>query len=195
MITRILAQGGQHSMLMRKLLTAFTIVAAISSVALASPHAASRTKERVKFVRIARNLELKPLAFGSVQQRQWATEFMVKAADLHLELCAPVMHPLEDGNENYNRQLSMQFMMSSAAFMIQHPKVTDPVKIQTAGVEGTLKAYQSILKVDKNARFDFLDGLVEKQKDGGLENYVAAVTNTCGDLHEQAPKAKHKLIP
>lgn len=183
-------------MFMRKLLTALTIVAAISSVALASPHAAtSTTKERVKFVRIARNLELKPLAFGAVQQRQWATEFMVKAADLHLELCAPVMHPLENGNENYNRQLSMQFAVSSAAFMIQHPKVKDPVKIQTAGVEGTLKAYHSILKVDKNAHFDFLDGLVEKQKDGGLENYVAAVTNTCGDLHEQAPKAKRRLIP
>ena len=88
--------------------------------------------------------------------------------------------PLQSANENYNNQLSMQFMYSSAAFMLQHPKVKDPVKIQTAGVEGTLKAYESILKVDKNARFDFLDGLMQQKKNGQLESYVASVSHTCG---------------
>jgi hypothetical protein len=52
---------------MKKLLTAMSIVAVASSAALASPRATSTTKERVKFVKIARNLELKPLAFGAVQ--------------------------------------------------------------------------------------------------------------------------------
>lgn len=156
----------------------------------------STAKQRVKFVRVARDLEIKPLAFDAVQQRQWATDFIVHVPDLHLELCDGVISaPLREANENYNNQLSMQFLVSSAAFMIQHPKVKDPVKIQTAGVEGTLKAYESILKVDKNVRFEFLDGLMQQKKDGQLENYVASVSHSCGDLAEQSPKHKRHLLP
>lgn len=181
---------------MKNLLIGVLLIATLSTVALASPRAASTPKERVKFVRITRDLELKPLAFGAVQQRQWATDFIVRIPDLHLELCDGVISmPLQDGNENYTNQLSMQFMYSSAAFMLQHPKVKDAVKIQTAGVEGTLKAYEAILKVDKNARFDFLDGLMQQKKDGQLESYVAAVSHTCGELAEQAPKHKRHLLP
>jgi hypothetical protein len=182
--------------LMKKLFAGCAIVALLSSVAVASPRAASTAKERVKFVRVARNLELNPLAFSAVQQRQWATEFIVRVPDLHLELCDGVISaPLQLGNQNYNNQLSMQFMYSSAAFMIQHPNVKDPIRIQTAGVEGTLKAYQSILKVDKNAHFQFLDGLMQQKKEGQLENYVASVSRACGNLAERAPQHKRHLIP
>lgn len=181
---------------MKKLLIGLLTLAALSSCALASPRGASTPKERVKFIRVARNLELKPLSFEAVQQRQWATDFIVRVPDLHLELCDGVINaPLQVANQNYNNQLSMQFMYSSAAFMIQHPKVKDPVKIQTAGVEGTLKAYESILKVDKNARFEFLDGLMEQKKEGQLENYVASVSQACGAMAEQAPRHKRHLLP
>lgn len=181
---------------MKNLLTGLLLVAALSPVALATPRGASTAKERVKFVRVARNLELKPLAFGAVQQRQWATEFIVRVPDLHLEICDGVISaPLQLANQNYNNQLSMQFVYSSAAFMIEHPKVKDPVKIQTAGVEGTLKAYESILKVDKNARFEFLDGLMQQKQEGQLEHYVASVSHTCGELAEQAPTHKRRFLP
>lgn len=181
---------------MKNLLTGLLIASAFTPLAVASPVGAPTTKERVKFVRVARNLELKPLAFNAVQQRQWATEFIVKARGLHMELCDGVISgPLQSANDNYSNQLSMQFMYSSAAFMLQHPKVKDPVKIQTAGLEGTLKAYESILKVDKNAHFNFLDGLMQQKKDGQLETYVAMRSQTCGNLSEQAPQHKHKLVP
>ncbi len=181
---------------MKNLFPGLLIVAAMSLSAYASPHAVSTTKQRVKFVRVTRDLEIKPLAFSAVQQRQWAADFIVHVPDLHVELCDCVIStPLQTANQNYNNQLSMQFLYSSAAFMIQHPKVKDPVKIQTAGVEGTLKAYESILKVDKNARFEFLDGLMQQKKEGQLENYVASVSHTCGDLAEQSPKHKHHLLP
>jgi carboxypeptidase Q len=181
---------------MKRLLTGIVMVAALSVSALASPRGASTPKERVRFVRIARDLAMKPLAFDAVQQRQWATEFIVRVPDLRLELCDGVISaPLQLANQNYNNQLSMQFMYSSAAFMIEHPKVKDPVKIQTAGVEGTLKAYESILKVDKNARFEFLDGLMQQQKEGQLERYVASVSHACGELAEQSPRPKRHLLP
>lgn len=181
---------------MKKIFAGFAIAALLSSAAVASPRSASTAKERMKFVRVARNLESNPLAFSAVQQRQWATEFIVRVPDLHLELCEGVINaPLQVGNQNYNNQLSMQFMYSSAAFMIQHPKIKDPVRIQTAGVEGTLKAYESILKVDKGAHFQFLDGLVQQKKEGQLENYVASVSQACGELAERGPKPKRRLLP
>lgn len=181
---------------MKNLLTGLLMLVALSPAALATPRSASTAKERVKFVRVARNLELKPLAFSAVQQRQWATEFIVRVSDLHLEVCDGVVSaPLQLANQNYNNQLSMQFMYSSAAFMIQHPKVKDPVKIQTAGLEGTLKAYESILKVDKNARFEFLDGLMQQKEEGRLEHYVASVSHACGEMAEQAPQRKRHLLP
>ncbi len=180
---------------MKKLLIAAIGVAMFSSAALAAPKTSS-VRERVKFVRMARNLELKPLAFDAVKQRQWATEFVVSKPDLHLELCDGVLTaPLQDTDQNYSSQLSMQFMLSSAAFMLRHPKVTDPVRIQLAGVEGTLRAYQSILKVDKTAHFDFLDQLAQEDKRGQLATYVASATHTCGDLTEKAPQRKWKLVP
>lgn len=180
---------------MKKLLIAAVGVAMLSSAAFAAPKS-STVRERIKFVRVARNLEMKPLAFDAVKQRQWATEFIVRKPDLHLELCDGVLKaPLQDANLNYSNQLSMQFMVSSAAFMLQHPKVTDPVKIQLAGIEGTLRAYQSILKVDKTAHFDFLDQLARQDKQGGLETYVASATHTCGNLTEKAPQRKWKLVP
>jgi carboxypeptidase Q len=183
-------------MQMKNLLTGILMLAALSVPVLATPRGASTSKERVKFVRVARNLELKPLAFDAVQQRQWATEFIVRIPDLHLEVCDGVISsPLQLANENYNNQLSMQFVYSSAAFMIQHPRVKDPVKIQTAGVEGTLKAYESILKVDKNARFEFLDGLMQQRQEGQLENYVASVSHACGEMAEQSPKTNRHRLP
>ena len=181
---------------LKNLIAGLLVFVAASSLAYAHPRAMTTAKQRGKFVRVARDLEIKPLAFNAVQQRQWATEFIVHAPDLHLELCDGLISaPLQSANENYNNQLSMQFMYSSAAFMLEHPKVKDPVKIQTAGVEGTLKAYESILKVDKDARFDFLDGLVQQKKNGQLESYVASISHTCGPLSEQAPKHKHHLVP
>jgi carboxypeptidase Q len=181
---------------MKQMIAGLLFVAAVTGTAFANPRGASTAKERVKFVRVARNLEVRPLSFNAVQQRQWATEFIVRVPDLHLEICDGVINaPLQLANQNYNNQLAMQFMVSSAAFMIQHPKVKDPVKIQTAGVEGTLKAYESILKVDKNARFEFLDGLMQQKKEGQLESYVASVSHGCGELAEQAPKHKRHLLP
>lgn len=181
---------------MNRLFLSLLTIAALSSAVFASPRASSSVHDRVKFVRVARNLELKPLAFDSIQKRQWATQFLVKAPDLHLELCPSVLTaPLQSADLNYNSQLSLQFMVSSAAYMIQHPQIKDPVKIQTAGIEGTLKAYQSILKVDKTARFAFLDHLVQQNSQGELESYVASVSSTCGALDEHSPKPKHRLIP
>jgi len=181
---------------MNRTFLSFFTVAALSTAALAASPASSTVRDRIKFVHVARNLELKPLAFDSVQKRQWATQFLVKAPDLHLETCDCVLSaPLHSADLNYNSQLSLQFMVSSAAFMIQHPNIKDPVKIQTAGVEGTLKAYESILKVDKTARFAFLDHLVQQNNQGELEKYVASVSTACGDLTEKSPQRKWRLVP
>jgi hypothetical protein len=46
------------------------------------------------------------------------------------------------------------------------------VAIYTAAVEGSLRAYESILKVKPKARWPFLDDLLEKRSKGELPEYV-----------------------
>lgn len=142
----------------------------------------STCEERMQAVRFARSLEANPLALDSAQKRQWMNEFLVHVPDLDVRICGPVVGaPLTSANENYSRQLAWQYVYSSAAFMIEHPEVKDPVKIQTAGVEGTLKAYRSILRIDPDVRFKFLEDLLAKRDAGQLERYVATANSQCSD--------------
>jgi len=51
--------------------------------------------------------------------------------------------------------------------------------IHTAGVEGSLRAYQAILKVHPEARWPFLDDSILKQQKGELPKYVEKATAKC----------------
>jgi hypothetical protein len=83
---------------------------------------------------------------------------------------------------NYSTELEMQPMFSSAAFIIEHPdKAADEPAIYQAGLEGTLKAYEAILKSKPKAKWEFLDELVIRRDKGELNAYVMEVLqNGCG---------------
>jgi hypothetical protein len=71
-------------------------------------------------------------------------------------------------------------MFSAVSFIIEHPdQAKDAVTVYTAGVEGSLKAYQSILKTHPETRWPFLDDLIVKQQKGELPKYVENATAKC----------------
>ncbi len=173
------------------------LIAGIVSPAAATPRGPSTMRERLMAVRYARSLELRPLAPDSVRKRQWMTEFLVNVPDLKINVCENVIGAqLQAANQNYNRQLAWQYVYSSAAFMIQHPNVKDPVKIQTAGVEGALRAYSSIVRVDRNMRFGFLEELLARKRNGRLQDYVAGATLACRETGktDSADKTPGRLL-
>jgi hypothetical protein len=69
--------------------------------------------------------------------------------------------------------------MSSAAFIIEHPdQARDDVAVNKAGIEGTLKAYEAILRTKPKARWPFLDELIARRDKGTLEDYVREISTT-----------------
>ena len=56
-------------------------------------------------------------------------------------------------------------MFSAASFVIEHPdQARNKVAVYTAGVEGSLKAYQSILKALPKQHGPAFDDLILKQR-------------------------------
>jgi hypothetical protein len=73
-----------------------------------------------------------------------------------------------------------------AAFMIEHPdKAKDIVAVNTAALQGALKAYRSILKVEPTAQSRILETIAEHENDGKLTEYVRALTKKGCDNGDQ----------
>ena len=71
-------------------------------------------------------------------------------------------------------------MVSQAAFIIEHPeKANDTLALLTAAVEGSLRTYESILKLKPKAKWPFLDDLIEKREKGQLGDYVRQAAANC----------------
>ena len=135
--------------------------------------------ERAEAVRIVHSLEVAPLGKDAQGMREKLLKWLVQAPDISVSVCVDFLRPLLGKKKNYSTELEMQPMFSSAAFIIEHQdKATDEPAVYLAGLEGTLKAYEAILKAKPKAKWDFLDDLIEKRNKGELNNYVLEVLKT-----------------
>ena len=76
--------------------------------------------------------------------------------------------------------MSEQLLISSAAFLIEHPEQADNYRAQSiGGMEGVLKAYAAILKAEPQATAKSLDALLQKQREGKLAEAVSEVVKGC----------------
>jgi len=143
----------------------------------------STPEERAKAVQIARALEADPLQPGNKDMRTWFTVWLIEVPDISIQVCGeelgPVFHE-PNRDKNFVSEIFGQSMFSAASFVIEHPEqANNKVAVYTAGVEGSLRAYQSILKVHPEARWPFLDDLILKQQKGELPRYVEKATAKC----------------
>ena len=169
-----------------------TLAAALALLcvpALASARAPSTAAERARAVELTRKLERQPLARSSNQDRAWLLQFIVEAPDFEVKGCAGPLDVLaknEDGP--YARLLYVQSVFGQAAFLFEHPKkANDWAAAQTAGIESTLNAYESILKADPDARWKELDRLVAAKSAGKLRKLVEKEMAACGRGEEGGP--------
>jgi carboxypeptidase Q len=147
----------------------------------------STPEERAKAVRTARALESDPLQPGNKDMRTWFTLWLIEVPDITVQVCGdelgPVFHE-SNRDKNFVSEIFGQSMFSSASFIIEHQdQAKDAVAVYTAGVEGSLKAYQSILKTHPEAKWPFLDDLIVKQQSGELAKYVEKATAKCRKRH------------
>ena len=133
----------------------------------------STPEDRARVVEVARSLEADPLGTEAPEQRRWVLRFLTNVPDISVKVCPGLLGPLLGSKKNYSAEIVTQTLTSAAAFMIANPdKAKDDVAVYTAAVEGSLRVYESILKVKPKAKWPFLDDLIEKRGKGELGEYI-----------------------
>lgn len=157
--------------------------------ALAAARGPSTAAERKRAVEVTRKLEKQPLARSSNQDRAWLLEFIVEAPDFEVKSCTGPLDVLARDEDNpYARVLYVQSVFGMAAFLFESPKKAgDWAAVQTAGIESTLKAYESLLKADPDARWKELDRLLAARGKGRLRALVEKEMARCGTGEDDGP--------
>lgn len=140
----------------------------------------STPEDRQRLVTIAHKLEAAPLDPAFAPERQWAVSWVVAAPDIHVRICPALLADLRRPRYKYKSEIGEQLLISSAAFLIEHPEQAENYRAQSiGGMEGVLKAYASIIKTDPQATTKSLDALLEKQREGKLADAVWEIAKSC----------------
>lgn len=140
----------------------------------------STPEDRTRLVTIAHKLEAAPLDPALVPERQWAVSRAVAAPDIHVRICPSLLSDLRRPRYKYKSEIGEQLLISSAAFLIEHPEQVENSRAQSVGgMEGVLKAYTAIIKAEPQATAKSLDALLEKQREGKLADAVWEIVKGC----------------
>jgi hypothetical protein len=140
----------------------------------------STPEDRQRLVAIAHKLEAAPLDPALAPERSWAVNFAIAAPDIHVRICSTLLSDLRRPKYKYRSEISEQLLISSAAFLIEHPDQAENFRAQSiGGMEGVLKAYSAIIKADPQATAKSLDALLAKQREGKLADAVWEIAKSC----------------
>jgi len=91
-------------------------------------------------------LETDPLSAKAKEARAWLTVWLVEIPDISVTLCSDLLGTGFDSDEKYGAELMVQLAYSASAFVIEHPdQRSNDLAVDTAAVQGVLRAYQSLL--------------------------------------------------
>ena len=82
----------------------------------------STPEERSKAVKIAHDLEDDPLANDAKTRREWVIQWIVDIPDITVNVCFDYFGKLPDPPRGHSTEIARQMVISSAAFMIEHPE-------------------------------------------------------------------------
>lgn len=146
----------------------------------------STPDERKRFVAIAHKMEAAPLDPSLRKDRDWALHWMIDIPDINVNPCAELLGNFMESRYPYKAEINGQVAFSMAAFMIEHPdKAKDIVAVNSAALEGALKAYRSILRVEPTAQSPILEAMAERESQGKLTQYVRELTKKGCDNGDQ----------
>jgi hypothetical protein len=146
----------------------------------------STAEERARAVKIAHDLENEPLAKDAKENRDWVIQWIVDIPDITVTVCDDYFGTIAKPVRGHVREIVNQMVISSAAYMIEHPdKVKDEQAIATAGLLGSLKTYQAILKAEPEARWPYIDKIVLMRDQGKLDDFVSDTRRKCAQEEEE----------
>jgi hypothetical protein len=164
-------------------------LALLAAPVLAAARGPSTPAERRKAVDTTHQLERSPLAPGAAAARMWLLKWIVEIPDINVRGCSGPLDALaQDDGTRHGKELYAQAMFGMTTFMIENPKRKDDwVAVQTAGVESTLRAYQSLLRSEPSSRWEELDTLAEARQQGKLRELLESAMEGCGDERPPGP--------
>lgn len=159
----------------------------VASPARSQHRGPSTPEERARAVKIAHELEEDPLAKDAKDKRAWVIQWIVDIPDITVTECSDFFGNVSNPAHPHAKEIVYQMDISSASFMIEHPdKAKDEQAVATAGLLGSLKVYQSILKQQPDARWPYLDKIVQMREQGKLDDYVSDTRRKCAQQEEEA---------
>jgi hypothetical protein len=177
----------RYSRLVLSLFFLLALAAAVTAQDDQPKRAPSTADERQRFIALTHKLEQSPLDKSLYKEKAWAKKWLDDVPDVNVTICAPILFGMDFVAEQnaYAPQLSYQATFGSAVFVIEHPdKKGDTAAQYVAGVESALKSYSAIVKNNPDAKSKALDGLLEKQKQGKLADFVHGASKACDDKKE-----------
>jgi hypothetical protein len=132
----------------------------------------STTEERAYAIRLTHRLETDPLSLDSSAARAWLDQWWTDIPDLTVRPCNLIDPPNHEPSP-YGEQLYKQITYSQGVSILQSPaKVIDWNAVFLAGMQGALRAYESIVRQMPSARSLFLDDLLAQRESGQLPETV-----------------------
>jgi hypothetical protein len=165
-----------------RILGAFSLVSLLMLVGhdASAARGPSTQEERDKALGLVQVLETDPLGDQAKDARRWLTVWLIEVPDISVKVCPALLAPLLGEKKNHAAEILTQMMFSVAAFTIKNPTAAaDDVGTYTAGVEGSLRTYEAILRTTPKARWEALDKLLAMRDQGALKGHVAAAMSQC----------------
>ena len=174
---------------MKKLIVAFAVTLALSLAAQTNfaqkkERGPSTEKERAQAVRLTRALENDPLNKDAQNARNWLFLWLAEVPDISVQICGEYFKQTMDKDKTFSAEIGQQMLFGMAAFIIENPdKAKDYKAAYQAGIESSLKVYETVLKEKPKAKTEYLDSLVEKKNKGELSKYIEEATakDKCGE--------------
>jgi len=165
--------------MMPGLLPTLTLLCALLAAA-AQSHDSASAEQRRRVVAIAHKLEATPLDQALFPEREWARQWVLENPDVRIRMCMQLLPDLRRPKYKFRSEIVEQMMVSSAAFLIEHPdKAGDHLAENVAGLQGVLKAYAAIVKSNPDARVQVLDEMLEKERRGQLVEFARETIQAC----------------
>jgi len=164
---------------MLRLLPTLSLLFALLAGATQSRNPAS-AEQRQRVDAIAHKLEAAPLDQALFPEREWAIQLITENPDVRIRTCMQLLPDLRRPRYKFRPEILDQMMLSSAAFLIEHPdKSGDHLAENVSGLQGVLKAYAAIVKIHPDARVQALDDMLEKQGRGNLVEFARETIKAC----------------
>jgi TPR repeat protein len=135
----------------------------------------STPEERAYAIRLTHKIETDPLSLDASAARAWLDQWWREIPDIQVRPCNLIDPPNHEPNP-YSNELYDQITFSEGAFILENPaKATDWDAAFLAGMQGSLRAYESIVRQAPSAKSSFLEDLLAQDETGRLPARVRAL--------------------